>query len=251
MNIKIDDINVEYIKKGNGDNKILLLHGWGCNIDIFKNIIDYLSEFMEVYAIDFPGFGKSDEPKEAWNVGQYADLTEKFIEKMNIKELSLLGHSFGGRVIIKLVNRENLKFKIDKLVLVDSAGIKHETKKTLKQKIYKIVFPIIKKISPKLLNKIKTKVGSSDYRNATPVMRDVLVKAINEDLSELVPNIKNSTLIIWGENDTATPYSDAEYLNENIKDSGIVKIENAGHFSFLDNPYLVNKVLETFLRNNK
>ena len=82
-------------------------------------------------------------------------------------------------------------------------------------------------------------------------MRDVLVKAINEDLSGLVPNIKNSTLIIWGENDTATPYSDAEYLNENIKDSGIVKIENAGHFSFLDNPYLVNKVLETFLRNNK
>ena len=206
---------------------------------------------MEVYAIDFPGFGKSDEPKEAWDVGQYADLTEKFIEKMNIKELSLLGHSFGGRVIIKLVNRENLKFKIDKLVLVDSAGIKHETKKTLKQKTYKIVFPIIKKISPKLLNKIKTKVGSSDYRNATPVMRDVLVKAINEDLSGLVPNIKNSTLIIWGENDTATPYSDAEYLNENIKDSGIVKIENAGHFSFLDNPYLVNKVLETFLRNNK
>lgn len=166
---------------------------------------------------------------------------------MNIKKLSLLGHSFGGRVILKLATRDNLKFEIDKLVLIDIAGIKHEMKKTFKQKIYKVSFPIIKKISPKLLNKIKTKVGSSDYRNATPMMRDILVKTVNEDLSLLIPNIKNSTLIIWGENDTATPYSDAEYLNKNIKDSGIVKIENAGHFSFLENPYLVNKVLESFL----
>lgn len=167
---------------------------------------------------------------------------------MNIQEISLLGHSYGGRIIIKLANRKNLKFKINKIVLIDSAGIKHTPKKTVKQRIYKATFPIIKKISPKLLNKIKTKVGSTDYRSATPMMRDILVKSVNEDLSPLIPNIKNSTLIIWGENDTATPYSDAEFLNKNIKDSGIVKIENAGHFSFLDNPYLVNKVLESFLK---
>lgn len=249
MRIKIDDVEVEYIKKGVGSQKILLLHGWGCNIDTFAHITNFLSEFMEVYVIDFPGFGKSSEPKEAWNVDQYTDLVEKFINQMGIEKLSLLGHSFGGRVILKLANRKNLKFEIDKLILIDSAGIKHETKKTWKQRIYKIVFPMIKKISPKLLNKIKTKVGSADYRNATPLMRDVLVKVVNEDLSNLVPNIQNPTLIIWGENDTATPYSDAEYLNKNIKDSGIVKIESAGHFSFLDAPYLVNKVLESFLKN--
>ena len=248
MNINIDGLNIEYIKKGEGENKILLLHGWGCNINTFAYITNHLSKFMEVYVIDFPGFGKSDEPKEVWNVDNYADLIQKFIEKMEIKKISLLGHSFGGRVIIKLVNRKNLKFKIDKLVLIDSAGIRHEPKKTFKQKLYKKVFPIIKKISPELLNKIKTKVGSEDYRNATPMMRDILVKTINEDLSKLVPTIKNPTLIIWGENDTATPYEDAKYLNKNIEDSGIVKVENAGHFSFLDNPYLVNKALESFLK---
>lgn len=248
MKINIDGQNVEYIKKGESENKILLLHGWGCSTEIFNTITNFLSEFMEVYAIDFPGFGKSDEPKEAWNVDNYTDLVQKFIEKLEIKEISLLGHSFGGRVIIKLVNRENLKFKINKIVMIDTAGIKHTPKKTLKQRFYKIVFPVIKKISPKLLNKIKTKVGSADYRNATPIMRDVLVKAVNEDLKDLIPNIKNSTLIIWGENDLATPYSDAIYLNEHIKDSGIVKIEGAGHFSFLENPYLVNKVLESFFK---
>ena len=167
---------------------------------------------------------------------------------MNIKEISLLGHSFGGRVIIKLCSRKNLKFKIDKIVLIDSAGIKHTPKKTIKQRIYKITFPVIKKISLKLLNKIKTKVGSTDYRNASPMMRDVLVKTVNEDLKDLIPNIQSPILLIWGENDTATPYSDAEYIKEHVKDAGIVKIENAGHFSFLENPYLVNKVLESFLK---
>ena len=248
MKINIEGQNVEYIKKGEGSNKILLLHGWGCNIATFNVITEYISTFMEVYVIDFPGFGKSDEPKEAWNVDKYADLVEKFIEAMNIENISLLGHSFGGRVIIKLANRENLKFKINKIVMIDTAGIKHTPKKTLKQRFYKIVFPVIKKISPKLLNKIKTKVGSADYRNATPMMRDILVKTVNEELKDLIPNIKNSTLIIWGENDTATPYSDAIYLNEHIKDSGIVKIDGAGHYSFLENPYLVNRVLESFLK---
>lgn len=248
MKIDIDGQNVEYIKEGQGNNKILLLHGWGCNISTFNVITEYLKAFMEVYVIDFPGFGKSDELKEAWNVDEYTDLVQKFIEKLEIKEISLLGHSFGGRVIIKLVNRENLKFKINKIVMIDTAGIKHTPKKTLKQRFYKVVFPIIKKISPKLLNKIKTKVGSQDYRNATPIMRDTLVKTVNEDLKDLIPNIKNSTLIIWGENDLATPYSDAVYLNEHIRDSGIVKIEGAGHYSFLENPYLVNKVLESFLK---
>lgn len=193
------------------------------------------------------GFGESEEPKTAWDVDKYTDLVEKFIEKMEINELSLLGHSFGGRVIIKLCSRKNLKFKINKIVLIDSAGIKHTPKKTFKQRIYKITFPVIKKVSPKLLNKIKTKVGSSDYRNATPMMRDILVKVVNEDLTELIPNIQSPALLIWGENDTATPFSDAEYMKEHIKDAGIVKVENAGHFSFLENPYLVNKVLESFL----
>lgn len=247
MKIEINGLNIDYIKKGNSENKILLLHGWGCKKEVFNNIINFLSDFMEVYAIDLPGFGESDEPKEIYGVDDYVDIVEEFINKMNIKKLSILGHSFGGRIIIKLVNRQNLKFEIDKLILVDIAGIRHEPKKTKKQLIYKKVFPIIKKISPKLLNYIKTKVGSKDYRNATPMMRDILVKTINEDLKNLIPNITNSTLIIWGENDTDTPYSDAIYINENIKDSGIVKIENAGHFSFLESPYLVNKVLKSFL----
>lgn len=242
----LKNLKISYLKQGNGKDIILFLHGWGCNKEIFKQNIDYVSKFMTVYALDLPGFGESEEPKEVWGIDDYVLLIIEFIEKEKINKLSLLGHSFGGRVIIKLTNRQNLNFKIEKLILMDAAGIKHDRKPTFKQKVYKKLFPIVKKISPKLLNKIKTKVGSADYRNATPMMRDILVKTINEDLKNLIPNIKNETLIIWGENDSAVPYADAIYMNEKIKGSGVVKLENSGHFPFLDNPGLINKVLESF-----
>lgn len=257
MVINIDDINVNYVVKGEGDN-ILLLHGWGSNIKLFDNMINHLSNSHKVYALDMPGFGESEEPKEAWDVDKYVDFVINFIESMNISTLSILGHSFGGRVIIKMVNRENLTFNVDKLILVDSAGIKPimQNKKTFKGTMYKFLKSVVsikfmKKIFPNALNSLKCKFGSEDYRNATPIMRDTLVKVVNEDLKELLPNIKQSTLLIWGDKDEATPISDAHTMNELIQDSGIVTVENAGHYSFLENPILVNSVLDSFLGGKK
>ena len=253
MRVCIDNININYIMEGQGD-AVLLLHGWGSNIKLFNGIIKNLSKTHTVYALDMPGFGESDEPKEAWNVDDYVDFVIKFINEMKITKLSLLGHSFGGRVIIKMVNRENLDFQIDKIILVDIAGIKtvSSNKKTFKGQLYKFLKKIvgsklIRKIFPEALNKLKCKFGSEDYKNATPIMRDTLVKVVNEDLKDLLPNIKNSTLLIWGDKDEATPISDAYTMNKLIKDSGIVTVEGAGHYSFLESPVLVNSVLNSFL----
>ena len=107
------------------------------------------------------------------------------------------------------------------------------------------------KVFPNGLDKLKSKFGSADYRNATPRMRDILVKTVNEDLTDLLPTIKYSTLLIWGDRDTATPFSDAEKMNKLIKDSGIVKVEGAGHYSYLENPVLVHRVLDSFLGGAK
>lgn len=253
MLINIDGIKTNYVEKGEG-NTVLLLHGWGANIKLFDNMINHLSKTHKVYALDMPGFGESEEPKEAWNVDNYVDFVIKFIECMNISKLSILGHSFGGRVIIKMVNRDNLKFKIDKLILVDSAGIKpkSQNKKTFRGEMYKFLkkvvsIKLVKKIFPNALDKLKCKFGSEDYRAASPMMRDTLVKVVNEDLTELFPNIKQPTLIIWGDKDEATPISDAYIMNKLIPDSGIVTVENAGHYSFLENHVLVCSVLDSFL----
>lgn len=255
MNVTINDININYIKEGSKGSKILLLHGWGANITLFNNMINYLSKEHIVYALDMPGFGESGEPKDAWNVDDFVNFIIEFIKTMKIEKLSILGHSHGGRIIIKLANRNDLPFELDKLILVDSAGIVHKKslKKRIKIRTYKtlkvlVSNRLIKKIFPNALDKLKSYFGSADYKGSKPVMRESMVKVVNEDLTHLLPGIKRPTLIIWGTKDEDTPYSDAELMEKLIPDSGIVKVENAGHYSFLYNPVLVNKVLENFLR---
>lgn len=254
MNIIINDININYLVKGEGKNKILLLHGWGSNVTLFNNIIDNLSKSYTVYALDLPGFGKSSEPQCSWNVDNYVEFVIDFIKYMKIDELSLLGHSFGGRIIIKMSTRDNLTFKISKIILIDSAGIlpKKNKAQTIKTRIYKLFKKIlsnsiIKRFCPNALEILKKKFGSEDYKNATKTMRETLVKIVNEDLEQLLNKIKQPTLLIWGENDTATPIEDAKIMEKLIKDSGLVVVKNAGHYSFLEQPFFVNKVLDSFL----
>lgn len=255
MNITIKELNINYIKVGEGEQNLLLLHGWGSNFASFNNIINAMAKVCTVYALDMPGFGQSDEPKNSWCVDDYVDLVIEFIQKMNIQNLCILGHSFGGRVIIKMVNRK-LDFTIDKVILVDSAGIKpkNNNKVSFKVRFFKcakkvVSLGVVRKVFPNALENLKKKFGSEDYKNATPVMRETLVRTVNEDLTELLPNISQPTLLIWGDKDTATPIADAELMEKLIPNAGLVTIKNAGHYSFIEQPYLVNKVLQSFLES--
>lgn len=252
MNLTIDGLNINYSVQGQGE-KILILEGWGTNIAVYDGIAGTLSTKYEVITVDLPGFGLSDEPKEVWDVEGYVDFIIHFLEMIGCESVSLIGHSYGGRMIIRMVNRKRLSFKVKKLVLIDSAGIVHE--KTLKQKIQIRKFKLMKKIaSLKIINvfcsdaleKLKNKHGSEDYRNASPIMKQCLVKAVNDNLVQFLPMINYETLLIWGENDTATPIEDGKRMEELIPNAGLVLIKNAGHFSFLDQPYLVNRVLQSY-----
>lgn len=249
MKEKINDLNINYIIKGEG-KPILLLHGWGVSFKTYTNLINHLSKNNKVYALDMPGFGLSDEPNQSWEVSNYVDFIISFIKKFNLDNITLIGHSFGGRVIIKLFSKK-LDFNIDKVILIDSAGIKHETT-SKKEKVYKAVKKVVfnkvtNKIFPNLLDKIKNKVGSADYKNASPLMKQTLVKVINEDLTSYLKNITSPVLLIWGTLDEDTPIEDAYIMEKNIPNAGIVKVENASHYSFLEQPYLVYKVIDTFL----
>ena len=253
MTVNIDSLNINYNKCGSGE-AVLLLHGWGANIKLFAGIEQLLSQKYTVYSLDMPGFGLSDEPKEPWCVDDYVDFILKFIEKMEIKSAHMLGHSFGGRVIIKAVTRDNLPFQPLKLILVDSAGIlpKKSIKQKAKTRMYKITRKIlslkpIKAIFPDALEKLRKKNGSADYNAASPIMRQCLVKVVNEDLTPLLSKIKQSTLLIWGENDTATPLSDGQLMEKLIPDSGLVTVKNAGHYSFLEQPMFVHRVIASFM----
>lgn len=249
----INNLNINYIKKGNGKT-VLILPGWGTTVNTYMPIINSMSTYSTVYCLDMPGFGESEEPNTSWNLDNYVTFIVNFIKNQNIKEVDLIGHSNGGRIIIKLMSQKNLNFKVNKIILIGSAGIVH--KKTLSQnlkiKIFKFCKKIlelkpIKAICPNLISKFKNSFGSEDYRNASPVMKQTLVQLIDQDLRELLPNISVPTLLIWGVNDTATPISDGEIMKKLIPDAGLIKVENCSHYVFLERPAYVNKIISTFL----
>lgn len=95
---------------------------------------------------------------------------------------------------------------------------------------------LVYKICPELIDEWKNRQGSEDYRNATPMMRQCMVKAVNEDLTELLSKIRQETLLIWGDMDTATPITDAKLMEERIPDAGLAVIPGTGHFCFLEKP---------------
>ena len=251
MEIVIDNLKINYIEKGTGD-PVLMLHGWGSSVVPFTAIINLLSSKYRVIALDFPGCGESETMKEAWTVDDYANFVIKFAKELNIENPVLIGHSHGGRVIMKLVGEKMVAPK--KVIFLDSAGLipKKSFKKKLKIATFKFIkrvltLPVIKNFSGNLLNKARNHFGSSDYRSAPEVLRKTMVNVVNTDLRHLLCNFNCPTLLIWGENDTDTPLRDAKIIESLIKDSGLCVIKNAGHFAFLDNPYQTSAILKSFL----
>ena len=115
MFIKIDDLKVYYEVEGQG-HPILLLHGWGQSVAAFQPVFDYLKQNFRVYSLDFPGFGQSEEPQTVWSVYDYADMVEKFVKQLDIKNPTIFGHSFGGRVGIIYAGRHTFSILIQRTV---------------------------------------------------------------------------------------------------------------------------------------
>jgi pimeloyl-ACP methyl ester carboxylesterase len=251
MIVDIEGIELNYIIEGEGKD-VLVLHGWGASINTVLPIVNVLKPYFKVYALDLPGFGESTEPKEVFGSQDYGRIVKKFIDKMNIDKIILIGHSFGGKVSIWLGSM--YPEIIDKIVLIDSAGLKPRrglryytkvyTFKTLKF-LYKTIFFWQNK--DKTQEKFYKKFGSTDYKNANGIMRKILVKVVNEDLKSILKNIQSPTLLIWGDKDTATPLYMGKIMEKEISDSGLVVLEGTGHYSYLDDYNRFSIILKAFL----
>lgn len=245
-------LNINYTDRGEGDI-VVVLHGWGSNITLHEHMIGVLERKYRVLAMDMPGFGESEEPKESWCVDDYVDFVLEFLKEYAPERVTFMGHSFGGRVIIKLCSRE-LPFEITKVVLIDSAGVmpKKTFKQKAKQKLYKATKSVyssaaVQKMFPDALENLRKRSGSADYNAASPIMRQTLVRVVNEDLQSLMPNVKAPTLLVWGTLDDATPLSDALIMEKLMPEAGLVKFEGAGHYSFLECREQFGRVLASFM----
>lgn len=237
--IKLNGVNIHYRQSGSG-SPVILMHGWGCDLDALSLFERVGSEHNAVYNIDLPGFGRSDEPPTPWGVEDYTAMLEDFVRTLGLDNPVLLGHSFGGRIAILYASRNPVR----RLVLVDAAGVKPRRGPAYYAKVYS--FKIAKAIYPtfvgrdkaaEVIERMRSRRGSYDYNNCSPMMRRVMVNVVNTDLRFAMPSIKAPTLLMWGENDTATPMRDARIMKRLIPDAGLVSFPGAGHFSFVDNPY--------------
>lgn len=249
--IELEGLRVRMEVTGEG-RPLILMHGWGCDHTTVRSIAATAAQTHTVYNMDFPGFGGSQEPAEVWGVELYTRLIEDLVRKEGLERPVLIGHSFGGRVSILYASRN----EVDKVVLVDAAGIK--PKRSLKYYLKVYSFKAGKRFWELLLGKekaqervdrMRAKRGSSDYAGASPMMRRILSKVVNEDLTDRLPLISAPTLLIWGENDTATPLADAKKMSRLIPGSGLVSFPGCGHYSFLDNPIQFRAVLSSFLKS--
>lgn len=248
--IEIDGCRLAYKKSGSG-SPIILMHGWGCNADTLDSVARIAEQYHTVYNVDFPGFGQSPEPDQVWGVEAYTALIEKMADRLGLENPALLGHSFGGRVGLLYASRR----PVSKLILVDAAGVKPTRPLSYYIKVYS--FKAMKHAmrllygregAEKRLEAQRAKRGSADYAAASPKMRAILSKVVNEDLCHVMPNIKASTLLIYGENDTATPVSDARKIERLVPDAGLAVMKGCGHYSFLDNPAQFAAILHSFLK---
>ena len=246
---KYNGIELSYSIEGEGD-AVVLLHGWGCDKSIWKSSIEALQLHFRVVAVDFAGFGNSQEPDSVWGVEEYTRSVEALLRELDIQSPTLVGHSFGGRVSILYASRNEVK----RVVLTDAAGVKPRRSFTYYRKVYtykllKRALPLLigQKKAQMLLDQRRAKSGSSDYNRATPMMRAILSKCVNEDLCYVMPRISAPVMLFWGDMDTATPISDAHKMAKLIPDAGLVVAEGAGHFAFLERPELWRASLMNFL----
>ena len=235
---KVRNIKINYKQYGEGED-VVLLHGWGQNIEMMDPLGNYLKANHRITIVDLPGFGLSSEPDFAYSVFDYAELLHDLLGELNVTNPVLIGHSFGGRISIVYAS----KYDVNKVVLFGSPCVRHEPK-SKKQSLFKAMKKV--KIFKPIVNIMKKHMGSVDYRKASPLMRDVLVKTVNQDLSEYAKKIKCSTLLIWGENDTAVPVSEAKELDELLPDSALIVLPGT-HYCYLENLHQVVNILNNFL----
>lgn len=246
MEFVFKNVRVNYEIFGNGKNLFVFLHGWGAGLNFMFPLAKNFGSEALCLLVDFPPFGKSEEPLSPWSLQDYVNLTCQLIlktrQEFETQSTVVFGHSFGGRVAICLASEK--KFEINALVLLASAGIK--PKFSLKNQINIWRFKLYKKIGSSKANNF----GSSDYKILSPVMKQTFKNIINLDLKPRCQEIDAKTLIIFGSNDSETPLYMGKKLKKAIPKSSLFIIENAGHFAYIEKIGEVLKIVNTFLKLN-
>ncbi len=220
---------------------IVFLHGWQQTGRSFAPLVPFLYSRYQLFLPDLPGFGQSPSLASSATSKDYAQAIYNWTRQQNLHSFYLVGHSFGGKVAAVLA--ANYPKSVKKLVLVASAGIPHP----------RWWYSFLRRIPPKTKQTFRRYLPdflfSRDYRQAghlRPIFRNI----IHEDLRPVLPKVKASTLIIWGEDDRELPVDDAQIIHQLIPSSQLTILPHLGHFPFWQEPEKVVRLIDAFLHHD-
>lgn len=214
---------------------ILILHGWNLNAEKFQPLTRELKENgYTVEAIDLPGFGSSNRPNKPYYLSDYVNFVDNYIASKKWKEVIIIGHSFGGRVSLKLASLNPQYLKA--LILTGTPGYNPVSK-------YKIVFfvtlakigntifslPLLNIIQEQARRLLYKTARANDFYNTDKNMRDTFKNIVNENLEQYVSKISVPTLLIWGENDQITPLWIGKKMEKVMNNGKLEIVSNARH----------------------
>lgn len=242
LNIKNTEIYYERIGIKEG-KKVILLHGWGQNIEMMKPVVTKFQKEFDIFLLDLPGHGHSAEPLYDWSVDDFVEMLHEFINYFSIENPILIGHSFGGKICLLYASR----YQVEKMILFASPYKKEVQKLSTKTKILKKLkkMPGMEKIG----DMAKKYIGSDDYRNATPIMRKILVNTVNYDIEDEIKNISCPTVLIWGTNDEAVSIERAYQLEKILSDAGLIVYEGCTHYAYLERLNQTISIVGNFIRS--
>lgn len=249
MQIMVDGLLTAYDRRGSG-RVVVILHGWGDRAAGLQGLQKELAKGFDVIALDLPGFGGTQAPFKTWGLDDYAQFVSHFLDKLDAQAYALVGHSNGGAVAIKAIARGYMR--PDRLVLLASAGIRGERagrNRTLGYvaKVGKVLaMPLPKRAQRALRRRLYASVGSDLL--VAEHLEDTFKRVVAEDVRSDAAEVAVPTLLMYGENDEATPVRYGQLLREQIKDSKLEVVPEAGHFVHLDAPSVVAEKVKEFLQ---
>jgi pimeloyl-ACP methyl ester carboxylesterase len=249
--LDVGGVRVRVLDVGEG-SPVVVLHGWGGRIEAMAPVVACLRQHFRVIAPDLPGFGSSPLPEQVWGTQDYAAHVQALLRCLGIPRAHFVAHSYGAKTALFLAATE--PELVDKLVLQAASGLRAPP--SLKARAKRAASRAARfagRVGPsgrRLRDAVYNRIASADYREAGE-LRPILVKVVNEDLSDLLPMVGASTLLIWGTEDDAVPVTLARTMEELIPDAGLVLFEGGGHFAYLDEPDRFCRVVRHFLGQGK
>lgn len=246
--ITINKVKISFFKYGNGPKKILILHGFGSSIKSWKKFITKFDPTkFTLYFPELPGFGQSEHPPKPWQVKDYTHFIQSLIKQEDLDPQFLVCHSFGGRISIQLLAQKN---NFQKAIFIAAAGIRPEL--TPIQKLANKLGPIlnpVKKFKPvqSIIKNLRKLIGAGDYNKVQGTMKQTFINVVNTDLTKTLPKVKVPVQLIWGDQDTLTPFYMAEQMNQLIPDSSLQIYHGKKHGLHLTDPARLHQDITEFI----